>query len=141
MTGEINKHLKPEEWIQPAPYATWWTSNSDGVVDIRRGTNDPNGVFKRYEQGWGGLEEVVFLGHAEVRGEGGEGEYEFEKKVLAEGLELGSDRRGRKVVGLRELVRAFADLVGSPKLVPRDWLGYLASGEHHVSSSSFQILV
>jgi len=115
------------------------------VVDIRRGTNDPNGVFKRYEQGWGGLEEVVFLGHAELHGEGGEGKYEFERKVLQEGLELGlgprGDGRGKKTVGLRELVRAFADLVGSPKLVPRDWLGYLASGEHQVPSSSSQILV
>ncbi|EPQ25630.1 uncharacterized protein PFL1_06810 [Pseudozyma flocculosa PF-1] len=30
--------------------------------------------------------------------------------------------------GLSDVVAGFADLVGRPKLVPRDWLGYLASG-------------
>nr|ULM60722.1 putative neutral alpha-glucosidase ab precursor [Thecaphora frezii] len=30
--------------------------------------------------------------------------------------------------GLSDVVTGFADLVGRPKLVPRDWLGYLASG-------------
>ncbi|PWN52235.1 hypothetical protein IE53DRAFT_385355 [Violaceomyces palustris] len=30
--------------------------------------------------------------------------------------------------GLSDAVRSFSDLVGKPKLVPRDWLGYLASG-------------
>lgn len=130
VTGEITKHLDPEDWIHPSPYATWWTSNSDGICDIRRSTNDPNGVFKRYEQGWGGLEEIVFLGHAELPGK--EEKYAVEKKALDEGLELGLNndgKRGKRTVGLRELVRAFADLAGSPKLVPRDWLGYLASGK------------
>ncbi|ORX37673.1 glycosyl hydrolases family 31-domain-containing protein [Kockovaella imperatae] len=30
--------------------------------------------------------------------------------------------------GVKEVVRTFGELVGMPKLVPRDWLGYLASG-------------
>ena len=101
-------------------------------MDIRRGTNDPNGVFRRYEQGWGGLEEIVILGDSSVAqgGAAGEGEeYMSEKKWLGEGLEV-MDKRGReRPTGLREVVRAYAGLVGSPLLVPRDWLGYLASGK------------
>ena len=76
------------------------------------------------------MEEIVFLGHAELQGR--EEQYSAERKALAEGLEFGSKgdgKQGTRTVGLRELVRAFADLAGSPKLIPRDWLGYLASGE------------
>ena len=118
------------EWVQPSAYGTWWTSNSDGVVDIRRGTNDPNGVFRRYEQGWGGLEEIVILGDSSAEAKADEGEeYRSEKKWLSEGLEVMDKKRSERPTGLREVVRAYAGLVGSPLLVPRDWLGYLASGE------------
>ncbi len=87
--------------ILPSPVAVYHTTNSDGQWNIQHAVCDPWGYFTSYSQDFGGLEEFIILGDGE------------------EG----------KVVGARELVKGFAELVGKPLLVPRDWLGYLASGE------------
>ncbi|TKY87356.1 hypothetical protein EX895_004033 [Sporisorium graminicola] len=68
-------------------------SNSDGNWDVGRFIDEPWGIFKRYGQDYGGIEEYVIIGEQ-----------------------------------AQDVVTQFSDLVGRPLLVPRDWLGYLASG-------------
>lgn len=48
-------------------------------------------------------------------------------KVEKEVLDL-QKTSGNADTGLRYFTRTFAEMVGKPLLVPRDWLGYLASG-------------
>lgn len=48
-------------------------------------------------------------------------------KAEKEALDL-QKTSGNADTGLRYFTRTFAELVGKPLLVPRDWLGYLASG-------------
>lgn len=113
--------LKTREYIRPSGYATYYPSNSDGCWDLRRSSNDPQGVFTKYTQDWGGLEELVFFGdHV-----GQEEAFEVERKALER--QRDGEKGGKR--GVEELVTAFARVVGFPKLVPRDWLGYLASGK------------
>jgi hypothetical protein len=108
--------------IQPSSYANYHTSNSDGTWDIHHKRSDPQGYFSRYSQDWGGLEELIIL---ERRGAGSDStpsdEYHVERTAIDKKLASSAG-------GLRDLVRAFSELVGKPLLVPRDWLGYLASG-------------
>ncbi|EST07897.1 Glycoside hydrolase, family 31 [Kalmanozyma brasiliensis GHG001] len=68
-------------------------SNSDANWDVGRFIDEPWGMFKKYAQHYGGLEEYIILGEQ-----------------------------------AQQVVTQFSDLVGRPLLVPRDWLGYLASG-------------
>jgi alpha-glucosidase (family GH31 glycosyl hydrolase) len=50
-------------------------------------------------------------------------EWKLEKRALD--LERST---GNANTGLRYFTRTFAEMVGKPLLIPRDWLGYLASG-------------
>lgn len=87
--------------ILPSAVASYHSTNSDGRWDVHQSLCDPYGVFTSYRQDWGGLDEYILFGDG-VNAQTG--------------------------AGARELVQGFAQLVGSPQLVPRDWLGYLASG-------------
>ncbi|KAJ9119022.1 hypothetical protein QFC22_003511 [Naganishia vaughanmartiniae] len=117
--------------IQPSSYAQYHSSNSDGMWDIHHKRSDPQGYFSRYSQDWGGLDEYIIFDspNAETRhrpngyADAVDSDWKLEKHVL--------DRQqstGNANTGLRYLTRTFAELVGNPLLVPRDWLGYLASG-------------
>jgi hypothetical protein len=63
------------------------------------------------------------VGEAPSHAKGVHAEWKAEK----EALDL-QKATGNADTGLRYLTRTFADMVGSPLLIPRDWLGYLASG-------------
>ncbi len=88
--------------ILPSPVAVYHATNSDGTWDVHHSLCDPWGYFTLYKQDFGGLEQFVLLGDGTSRKE--------------------------SETGARELTRGLAELVGKPLLVPRDWLGYLASG-------------
>lgn len=117
--------------VQPASYAQYHTSNSDGTWDIHHKRSDPQGYFSRYSQDWGGLNEYIIFDSpsGEVQGksnghvDGVDSTWKLEEEVLDRERHTSNAN-----TGLRYLTRTFADLVGNPLLVPRDWLGYLASG-------------
>ncbi|GHJ88992.1 hypothetical protein NliqN6_5394 [Naganishia liquefaciens] len=116
--------------VQPASYAQYQTSNSDGTWDIHHKRSDPQGYFSRYSQDWGGLDEYLIFdspcgraNEAESLTNGVNAEWKTEKEALD--LQRTS---ANATAGLRYFTRTFAEMVGKPLLVPRDWLGYLASG-------------
>jgi hypothetical protein len=117
--------------IQPSSYANYHTTNSDGTWDIHHKRSDPQGYFSRYSQDWGGLEELIILERRHpLDGKkstlaGQQNKYELETRAIGETLSAADQSSS---AGLRDLVRTFSELVGKPLLVPRDWLGYLASG-------------
>lgn len=91
--------------VMPSAVAQYHATNSDGRWDVQHKRSDPYGYFTSYSQDWAGLDEYIILGDGSESTAGAEA-----------------------AVGARDLVRGFAALVGNPLLVPRDWLGYLASG-------------
>ncbi|KAJ9092798.1 hypothetical protein QFC21_006674 [Naganishia friedmannii] len=117
--------------VQPSSYAQYHSSNSDGTWDIHHKRSDPQGYFSRYSQDWGGLDEYIIFdspngesqGKSNGHTNGVDSSWKLEKEVLDRQRDTGNTN-----TGLRYLTRTFADLVGKPLLVPRDWLGYLASG-------------
>lgn len=117
--------------IQPSSYAQYHSANSDGSWDIHHKRSDPQGYFTRYSQDWGGLDEYIIFdspngesqGTTNGHANGADSAWKLEKQVLDRQRETGNAN-----TGMRYLTKTFAELVGKPLLVPRDWLGYLASG-------------
>ncbi|KAJ9092849.1 hypothetical protein QFC19_008573 [Naganishia cerealis] len=117
--------------IQPSSYAQYHTTNSDGTWDIHHKRSDPQGYFSRYSQDWGGLDEYIIFdspsGEVQGKSNGHSNGHDFAWKLEKEVLDRQRDT-GNAYTGLRYFTRTFSEMVGKPLLVPRDWLGYLASG-------------